>query len=82
MRGVVGREPLRDLVRGAGHDQLALAGAQLARGGDEGGERLLGHGDRAGQVDDEPAHAAGERGVDAAVSSPTVASSSVPRTSS
>ena len=55
-----------DVAARARDDQLALARAQLARGRDERVERLVGDGDGAREVDDQPAHAAGERGVDAA----------------
>ena len=78
---VVGARAARATVgRGAGDDQLALARAQLARGGDERGAAPASATVTAlGEVDDQPAHAAGERGVDAAgASSPTVAASSVP----
>ena len=60
------REPLRRVGARARDDQLALARAQLARRRDERAERLVGHGDGAREVDDQPAHAAGQRGVDRA----------------
>ena len=70
-------------ARRAGHDQLALAGAQLARRGDERAERGVGDLGRPREVDDQPAHARRRARRRSAARAPRASRrSSVPRTSS